>query len=56
MEQKRPKYDEVYEYEEVPVDENGNEIRMNEGSQALVVLIHPLIQVYLLTFINEPTE
>lgn len=27
VEQKRPKYDEVYEYVEVPVDENGNEIK-----------------------------
>lgn len=31
VEQKRPKYDEVYEYVEVPVDENGNEIKDERG-------------------------
>lgn len=31
VEQKRPKYDEVYEYVEVPVDENGNEIKEERG-------------------------
>ena len=31
VEEKRPKYDEVYEYVEVPVDENGNEIKDERG-------------------------
>ena len=34
VEQKRPKYDEVYEYVEVPVDENGNEIKDERGKSS----------------------